>query len=58
MYFTKPMLTSLPYISRNQFWNHFHVFHKIIAEITFMYFTKSILKTLSCFSLGQVAHKN
>jgi hypothetical protein len=62
--------------SQNHCWNHFHVFHKINVEITFKYFTRprlkslscisqmsssqkrSILKTLSCFSIGQVAHKN
>jgi hypothetical protein len=36
--------------SQNHCWNHFHVFHKNIVEITFMYFTKTLLKSLSCIS--------
>jgi len=59
MYFTdglvtwkiRPLLKSLSCISQNQCWNHFHVFYrhvghlenKTIAEITFMYFTDTLV---------------
>jgi hypothetical protein len=44
-----PLLKSLSCISQKHYWNHFHVFHKNILEITFMYFTK-MLKSLSSIS--------
>jgi len=45
------LLKSLSCISQ-KYWNHFHVFHKTIVEITFMYFT------MPSWNHFHVFHKN